>query len=103
MLLTLARHSAQTAFGIAILGIGPIVSGVFNGWLDLVGQPAGAQGLDAFTSWWRGVLESFGAAPPADGTGYEAIWWTLAVVGLFAGLLVFIAFTDDSDKSSALA
>ena len=98
-----ARHSAQTAFGIAILGIGPIVSGVFNGWLDLVGKPAGATGLDSFTVWWRGVLEGFGAAPPTDGTGYEAIWWTLAIVGLLAGVLVFIAFTDDSEKSSALA
>ncbi len=98
-----ARHSAQTAFGIAILGIGPIVSGVFNGWLDSVGKPAGTEGLGSITVWWRGVLEKIGAAPPVEGTGYEGIWWTLAIVGLLAGLLVFVAFTDDSEKSSASA
>jgi hypothetical protein len=35
------------------------------------------------------------------GTSYPAIWWTLAIVGALAAVLVIVAFTDDSAKSSA--
>jgi nucleoside transporter len=31
------RHSAQTAFGIVILGLGPILAGFYNGFLDAAG------------------------------------------------------------------
>ena len=99
-----SRHSAQTAFGIAILGIGPILSGLFNGWLEKVGQ-VGTEGLGSFTTWWRGALESMGVqfmAPGAEAAAFSwpAIWWTQAILGLLAAILVCVAFTDDSAKSS---
>lgn len=96
-----ARHSAQTAFGIAILGIGPILSGFFNGWLDSVGAAAGTTDLGSFTDWWRSTLQSMGATIGDGEVSYQPIWWTLAIIGLVAGILVFVAFTDDSAKSSA--
>jgi MFS family permease len=113
-----SRHSAQTAFGIAILGIGPILSGFFNGWLDDVGSspnilPDGTfrgidiAGLDIsyawlapVTNWWQGVLSSLGIEFSNSDVNYQAIWWTLAIVGAIASILVLILFTDDSNKSS---
>jgi len=37
------RHSAQTVFGIIILGVGPVLAGLYNQWLDhmTVATPAG--------------------------------------------------------------
>ena len=35
----------------------------------------------------------------SDGN-YQPIWWTLAIVGGIASILVLILFTDDSNKSS---
>ena len=100
-----ARHSAQTAFGIAILGIGPILSGFLNGWLDVVGGSREAvANAGGITTWWRGILTDWvGITFPETGTGtsYPAIWWTLAIVGALAAVLVIVAFTDDSAKSSA--
>ncbi|MDG1359743.1 MAG: MFS transporter [Phycisphaerales bacterium] len=98
-----ARHSAQTAFGIAILGVGPILSGFFNGWLDQVGATGDAvANLGSTTMWWREFLTNrLGIVYPDAGVGYPAIWWTLALVGALAAILVVVAFTDDSAKSAS--
>ena len=99
-----ARHSAQTAFGIAILGVGPILSGVFNGWLDQVGAattPAALEDVGDLALKWRSVLERMGVPFTEQGVSYEAIWWTLAIVGALSAVIVLVAFTDDSYKSSA--
>jgi hypothetical protein len=108
-----ARHSAQTVFGIAILGIGPILSGFFNGWLDDVGSSPKVlsdgtlEGIDIsyawllpVTNWWQGVLGNFGIEFSNSGVNYQAIWWTLAIVAAIASIIVLILFTDDSRKSS---
>lgn len=104
-----ARHSAQTAFGIAILGVGPILSGFFNAWLDNVGASAKTiasappeEQINAFTTWWREFLVDWvGIVYPDTGMSYPAIWWTLALVGAASAILVIIAFTDDSAKSAS--
>lgn len=46
------RHSAQTVFGIIILGIGPVLAGAYNQWLDHL-QISSAQGpvFDYRTFW----------------------------------------------------
>jgi nucleoside transporter len=100
-----ARHSAQTAFGIAILGLGPILSGFLNGWLDDVGATGdAAANLNNTTMWWREFLVNrVGIEYPDAGVSYPAIWWTLAIVGGLAAILVVVAFTDDSAKSSSSA
>ncbi len=47
------RHSAQTVFAIIILGLGPILAGLYNEWLDDLVRPAEAGGATAWSSlWW---------------------------------------------------
>lgn len=105
-----ARHSAQTAFGITILGLGPILAGFYNGWLDSVGA-MNVQGTEqapagGVTAWWQGVLASLPpefrvvpAAPVAAANGtlapaptWPAIWWTQAAIGLLVTVFVLMAF-----------
>jgi nucleoside transporter len=94
-----ARHSAQTAYGIAILGIGPILSGFFNGWLDQVAAPAG-QEVGALAQAWREVLIGL-HVPITEGTNWGAMWWTLAAVGLAAFALMLVGFWDRSVARTA--
>ena len=42
------RHSAQTVFGIIILGVGPILAGFYNQYFDRFTTPLGTQSYDAF-------------------------------------------------------
>jgi len=44
------RHSAQTVFGIIILGAGPVLAGLYNGTFDRFKDEAGGQRYDVF--WW---------------------------------------------------
>jgi len=52
------RHSAQTVFGILILGGGPVIGGFLSGWLQAYTLPGGA--VD-FGSLW-GVVALIGLA-----------------------------------------
>lgn len=62
------RHSAQTVFGIIILGVGPIFAGIYNDFL-----------LDGFKL--------------ADGaTDYSSIWWVQAAVALASMLFIMFFF-----------
>ena len=82
-----ARHSAQTAFGIAILGVGPILAGLFNGFLDSVSM----QGAAGFAASWQKLLVSWrGFEIPASGPSWPVLWLTEAAVGALAfAVLVF--------------
>ncbi|MDZ4830141.1 MAG: MFS transporter [Phycisphaerae bacterium] len=96
------RHSAQTAFGMVILGLGPILAGFYNGFLDAVGgMPAKvddtflgsvAAPFTAAGTWWHGVLVTAGVSMPSGQLAWNAVWWTQAAVGLGAFLLVAVAF-----------
>ncbi len=66
------RHSAQTVFGIMILGGGPVLAGVLLDDLSTRFTPAG------------GTLD------------YSSLWWTLAAIGGAAMLLVFAVFRDET-------
>jgi nucleoside transporter len=44
------RHSAQTVFGIIILGVGPVLAGIYNGFFDRFKDAADAQQYHQF--WW---------------------------------------------------
>ena len=74
-----ARHSAQTVFGILILGGGPVIGG-----------------------WLSGVLgERFSEAGAID---YAAFWRTLAAIGLVTALALLAFFRDtgelETDRSN---
>jgi len=71
------RHSAQTVYGIIILGAGPVLAGFYNSWLDDIGAPKVAGG--AFD--------------------YKPLWWIQATIGLV--MAFFIAFAFRSQIPSA--
>ncbi len=66
------RHSAQTVFGIVILGLGPVAAGLFNQYFDRFATPTGAQ-------------------------QYHQFWLAQAAVGLTAAILIWIAFPKKFD------
>lgn len=64
------RHSAQTVFGILILGGGPVLGGILSGWLQA-----------------RNTL--------ADGSvNYAALWRVVAMIGLATAIFFWAAFRE---------
>ena len=71
------RHSAQTVFGIIILGGGPVIGGWLSGKLQ-----------EIYTT--SGIFD------------YSGFWYTLSAIGLITGLLFFFLFSnqlEDNTKS----
>jgi hypothetical protein len=64
------RHSAQTVFGILILGGGPVIGGMLSGWLQDT-YAAGGGGVD-----------------------YGALWRVVSLIGLGAALFFYLAFRE---------
>ena len=71
------RHSAQTVFGIIILGVGPVVAAPVLGFL-------------------AGVFEAEGG-----GIAYSGFWYTLAAIGLITAVAFFALFRDESKEAGA--
>jgi nucleoside transporter len=67
------RHSAQTVFGILILGGGPVIGGLLSGWLQDT-YAAGGGGVD-----------------------YGALWRVVSLIGLAAALFFYLAFRERSE------
>jgi NHS family xanthosine MFS transporter len=72
------RHSAQTVFGMTILGIGPVVAAPF------------VQALE----------RQFGD-PGGGFTDYSPLWYTTAAIGLVVALMVATLFRDETTPRSA--
>ena len=66
------RHSAQTVFGIIILGVGPVLAAPFLGLL-----------ADLYT-------------PPGGSLDYSSLWMTLALIGLATAVGFAAAFRDET-------
>ncbi len=66
------RNSAQTVFGIIILGLGPIIAGPF---LGILGNVFGEAGVV---------------------TNFAGMWFTLATIALLTAALVAFAFEDET-------
>jgi len=67
------RHSAQTVFGVIILGGGPVLGGLLSGALESrLGDGAGGH--------------------------FSGMWLTLSLVGLAATVLIMLAFRDESEN-----
>lgn len=64
------RHSAQTVFGILILGGGPVLGGILSGWL----------------------ADSYAAT--AAGVDYGALWRVVSFIGLGAAVLFWLGFRE---------
>jgi nucleoside transporter len=67
------RHSAQTVFGLLILGGGPVIGGLLSGWLQDT-YAAGGGGVD-----------------------YGALWRVVSLIGLAAALFFYLAFRERSE------
>ena len=71
------RHSAQTVFGILILGGGPVLGGILSGWLQA-----------------RHTL--------ADGTvDYAALWRIVSMIGLVTAIFFWSAFRERRNSVTA--
>ncbi len=68
------RHSAQTVFGIIILGGGPVIGGWLSGKLQEINTTAG-------------IFD------------YATFWYTLAGIGLVTALFFFSLFKDETKKA----
>ncbi len=68
------RHSAQTVFGIIILGGGPVIGGWLSGKLQEINTTAGT-------------------------FDYSTFWYTLAGIGLVTALFFFSLFKDETKKA----
>lgn len=64
------RHSAQTVFGILILGGGPVLGGMLSGWLQ-----------DTY-------------AATGGGVSYGALWRVVSLIGLGAAVFFYLAFRE---------
>ncbi|MGH7582386.1 MAG: MFS transporter [Gemmatimonadales bacterium] len=73
------RHSAQTVFGILILGGGPVLGGLLSGWLQ-----------DSY-------------AHTAAGVDYALLWRVVAFIGLAAGIFFWFAFREQSEPTEEAA
>ncbi len=69
------RHSAQTVYGIIILGGGPVLGGWLLGGLERLFVDA------------QGLLD------------YARFWYALAAIGLLATILVGVVFRDETKKT----
>ena len=67
------RHSAQTVFGIIILGGGPVIGGWLSGYLQNI-----------FTV--NGVFN------------YSHFWYTVSAIGLVATIFFYISFREQLEK-----
>ena len=72
------RHSAQTVFGIIILGGGPVIGGWLSGKLQ-----------EIFTT--SGIFD------------YSGFWYTLSAMGLVTGLLFFFLFSNQLKDDTKIA
>ena len=72
------RHSAQTVFGMTILGVGPVVAAPF------------VQALE----------RAFGD-PGGGFTDYSPLWYTTAAIGLVVAILVAALFRDETTRRPA--
>jgi nucleoside transporter len=69
------RHSAQTVFGILILGGGPVIGGLLSGWLQDT-YAAGGGGVD-----------------------YGALWRVVSLIGLAAAVFFYLAFRERAEAA----
>lgn len=66
------RHSAQTVFGILILGAGPVIGGYLSGFLQELYTPEGGE-LD-----------------------FKKLWWTLSAMSAVTAAFIWMAFRDET-------
>ena len=74
------KHSAQTVFGIIILGGGPILGGLLSGYLQNI-----------FT-----VVYRF-PGPDLVIFDYSNFWYTLSVIGLIASTVFYFSFKEQTE------
>lgn len=84
------RHSAQTAFGIVILGLGPVLAGFYN------------QGLDRALSFYpyrATAAPGLVTLPPTLAFAYPTFWLIQSGLAALAAAVLLIAFPGRTDVS----
>lgn len=86
------RHSAQTVFGIIILGIGPVLAGVYNQWLDSFAVKDAVQvvsdGATATTAL------TIATTAPATVFNYATFWTIQSGIAVAAMLILLVGFPN---------
>jgi MFS family permease len=92
------RHSAQTVYGVMILGGGPVLGGFLSGWLGAVYTPEGGT-LQAVALALGPVRAVY---TPEGGTlNYSSFWYAVAAIGLVASLVFVTLFRDETRSRPA--
>jgi hypothetical protein len=97
------RHSAQTVYGIIILGLGPILGSTYN--QHIIGNFAMRQTTAAISTLDTGPATQVVAATtlPALELDYRAFWLIQAGVAALAMVLLLIAFPGRAQETEAEA
>lgn len=74
------RHSAQTVFGIIILGVGPVVGGFFNGFMKQISTRTDDDG--------------------STYVNYLVFWYASAAIAIVTGLVMAALFRDETAEPS---
>lgn len=86
------RHSAQTVFGIIILGIGPVLSGFYNEQFDRFTKPV----LDVDGN---AVIDQLGKTIVQQ--DYAPFWWAQSAIAAAVAVLLVLAFRDRSATATS--
>ena len=92
------RHSAQTVFGIIILGIGPVLAGFYNQWLDsyavkdavaAIGNLSGPSDLSTATT-----AISAATTAPTRVFDYASFWTIQSGIAVVSMLILLVGFPN---------
>ncbi len=86
------RHSAQTVFGIIILGLGPVLAGLYNQWLDSFSLKAAVHALPDSASATTAIAAA--TTLPASVFNYATFWGIQSGIALLAALILLVAFPN---------
>lgn len=86
------RHSAQTVFGIIILGVGPVLAGVYNQWLDSFAVKDAVQSIGDFSNATTAI--SAATTLPTKVFDYATFWTIQSGIAVFSMLILIVGFPN---------
>jgi nucleoside transporter len=86
------RHSAQTVFGIIILGVGPVLAGVYNQWLDTFAVKDAVQVLSDAAAATTAITSA--TTGPATVFDYATFWMIQSAIALLSAVILMVGFPN---------